>query len=177
MKTSRISILFLILFIFSFSSCSKEEDYQYMLPDQTLDIQHRDLANTLHSDLQPILNLDPRGEEGNYFHFEFLGQIHNIGEVASKGKIQLFMHKDSRLELDISSLDSGAWEYDASHRSFHIWTSDIEIASDAFLDFNVQASYDMKFNSSLANFTLTILTGSGGEINGMNNTAHVMLEF
>jgi len=105
-------------------------------------------------------------------------QIHEQTGFDTKGTITIILQKDQRLNIDwqasISqigpfSVDNADWNYDNSHPGFHFWTTDIVIEGNGSSTIGFEAVYDPENSSGVVNFTTTILLGSGGEDNGLNN--------
>jgi len=66
-------------------------------------------------------------------------------------------------------IENPQWTYDGTNSSFHFWTRDISIAANGSSTFGFEAVYDPQNSSGIVNYTVTILLGSGGEVNGDNN--------
>jgi len=105
-------------------------------------------------------------------------QINEQEGNDTDGPITIVIQKDARLSLNWQgnntqigpfNIDNALWTYDNTNTSFHIWTSTTSLAGNGSRNFGFEATYDPQSTSGVVNFTVTILTGSGGEVNGMNN--------
>jgi len=81
-----------------------------------------------------------------------------------------FTYEPTAIELGPIPVDNIAWTYDDSNPSFHIWTSTASINALSSSTFGFEPLYDPQNTYGTTPFSVTILTGSGGEVNGLNNT-------
>ena len=101
-----------------------------------------------------------------------------VSGATSDGTITLIIPKDAKLTLNFDdainnigpfSVDNQDWSYDASNSSFHIFNLDSNIVSNGISILGLNGVYDPQSASGIVPVTVTILGGSGSEINGLNN--------
>lgn len=138
------------------------------------------------SDLTSIMLLLPNTASG----VTDLLTTFTIQEVSGNptiGSITLVLPKDDRLSV---SFDQNAtmvggfpvnnidWIYDGGNPNFHIWTSNAIIPASMNSKIGIIATYDPQGSSGISTYSATILNGSGGETNGLNNVdAETILYF
>ncbi len=114
-----------------------------------------------------------------YSPITLIVEVVELNNADSDGLISVFLAKvdrfnftwDSSLEiLGPFTLQNNLWTYDDTNPSFHIWTASASIAQSSNSRFGLEGTYDPQSTSGNTNFTTTLLTGSGGEVNGLNNT-------
>jgi len=94
------------------------------------------------------------------------------------GLVTVVFPKDNRLTMNWNAtasmlgpfqVQNSVWDYDSSNASFHIWTTNSYVGPLSNLKLGFEASYDPQATTGMSNFLSTIITGSGGEVNGLNN--------
>jgi len=105
--------------------------------------------------------------------------VQELNNANTDGVVSVIFAKDDRFSLvwdnTLSvigpfSVDNNAWTYDNTNSSFHIFNSAAPIQQSSVLSLGFFATYDPQSTSGITNITSTILLGSGGEINGANNS-------
>jgi len=129
-------------------------------------------------DLAPSFTLLPtiaHGVTDMGFHI----QIQEVDGGCGSGTTTVIIPKDARLSFTYDSnltsmgpwsLDNSSWTYDGTNGSFHIWTTDESIDNNSSLSFGFNAQYDPQNTTGINSISVTILTGSGGETDGSNNS-------
>ena len=128
-------------------------------------------------DLSTVMTFLPTSVNGATL-MAWTNRIQELDDQSTSGTITVIMAKDERLSFTydptISSIGpfdviNSDWSYDDSNSSFHIWTSAESLDALGLTAFGFEAEYDPQNTSGQTTFTMTILSGSGGEINGLNN--------
>jgi len=130
------------------------------------------------ADLAVTLTFLPTNINGPTTIF-FTIQISEIENNCALGEISVIFTKDARLSFTYDqslinygpfALDNPKWEYDGtSFPSFHFFKSNVSIGPGQANKFGFEATYDPQQTSGEVSYTITILSGSGGEINFSNN--------
>ena len=98
--------------------------------------------------------------------------------VPTNGTITMVMPKDPRLSFSYDEnktsvgpfvLENAKWAYNAANASFHIWTTTDVIPASGSSTFGFEALYTPENSTGEVTYTVTIITGSGGENNFLNN--------
>jgi len=98
--------------------------------------------------------------------------------VPTNGTITMVMPKDPRLSFSYEAnktsvgpfvLENAKWAYNAANASFHIWTTTDVIPASGSSTFGFEALYTPENSTGEVTYTVTIITGSGGENNFLNN--------
>jgi len=105
-------------------------------------------------------------------------KIQELGNKTTSGIVTIVIPKDSRLSFTFDSdatmigqfaVDNSLWDYDESNTSFHIWTSSEPISKLGSSGFGFNAEYDPQGTSGIVSYSMTIISGSGGETDATNN--------
>jgi hypothetical protein len=130
------------------------------------------------ADLTPILQVLPSIAEGPTDMLWTI-RVQELADELTEGNITVVLPKDPRLgfawdptETNIAGIiavDNPDWVYDGSNGSFHIWTSDTRIAGMESSTIGFEAIYDPLNTNGQVPYTVTIIGGSGAEVNDQNN--------
>ena len=108
----------------------------------------------------------------------FKCSVNELNGFETDGLITVLLPKDNRFSfvwdpqqttLINSPINNSLWNYDSSNPAFHIWTSSAYMEPFEKLDFGFVGIYDPQSTTGQISYTVTILTGSGSEENGLNN--------
>ncbi len=128
-------------------------------------------------DLSAIMTFLPTTSNG-ITDMAWTVRVQELDNQQTNGTVTVIMGRDARLSFTYDpsltqigpfTIDNPSWTYDDSNSSFHIWTSNVSIDALDNSSFGFEASYDPQGTSGTTTYTMTILSGSGGELNGLNN--------
>ena len=129
------------------------------------------------SDITDIMTMLPTSVQG-LEPVWFTIKVQEIKNVPTDGIITVLLPKDARLTFSYDpgltmigpfTVNNAVWDYDGSNSSFHIWTSDDVIAAQASSSFGLEAQYDPQGTTGISPYTVSIISGSGGENDFLNN--------
>jgi len=129
------------------------------------------------SDITTSMTMIPSTANGTT-NVIFKFQIQELANFDTDGDITLVVPKDGRLTTNWDPnatmagpfpVDNASWDYDGSHPSFHIWTTNEIILSGGSTSFGFESTYDPQGTTGQVSYTGTIIQNSGGEGNGLNN--------
>ncbi len=110
--------------------------------------------------------------------FSAIFSVQELNGFSTTSEMTVVMTKDSRLTINWDpmgntigpfSINNLLWNYDSTNPSFHIWTSSATIDPLGKIDFGITGTYDPEFSSGVVPYSATLLSGSGGELNSINN--------
>jgi len=128
-------------------------------------------------DLSNVLTFLPTGTTG-VTDMAWSIRVQELEDFPTSGVVTIILAKDERLTFSYDpslttlgpfDLSNSDWVYDGSNSSFHIWTSNLSIEALGNSSFGFEATYDPQGTSGSSTYTVTIVSGSGGELNGANN--------
>ena len=111
-------------------------------------------------------------------------QIQELGNLATSDQISIVLPKDDRMAINWDPnattlgpfpINNAIWTYTGTNPNFHIWTTDNVIAAGGISIFGFESSFDPANTSGQVSYSGTILAGSGGEVNGINNIDSEMI--
>ncbi len=91
-----------------------------------------------------------------------------ISVILPRDPRMIFEYSESLTGIGPFVLNNEMWVYDDSDPSFHIWTSN-EILAGSISSFGFDASYNPEETTGISPYTISILSGSGGEVFSSNN--------
>ncbi len=136
------------------------------------------LHETGETDLSNTLTMIPTILGGESF-LSFVVDVQELNNTDTEGTITVIFAKDDRFSFDWDtaltqigplSVQNADWTYDDTNNAFHIFNTVLPVEQLSGTSFGILAMYDPQGTSGQTNFTTTILAGSGGEENGLNNT-------
>jgi len=136
-------------------------------------------------DITPVITFIPTNVNGVTDMF-FTIKVQELLFEDTDGLITLIFPVDSRLTFTYDqsltnfgpfSLDNPEWTYDGSNPSFHVWTSNTVIPGGSSSILGFEAVYDPQNTTGEVPFTVTIITGSGSEVNDANNIDAETLDY
>ena len=136
-------------------------------------------------DITPVITFLPTSVNGPT-EMVFTIKTQELLDVPTNGLITLILPKDDRLtftwEQSLTAigpfaLENQIWTYDGSNPSFHIWTTTEVIDALGSSTFGFNAVYDPENTTGEVPFTVTIVTGSGSEVNFDNNIDAETLDY
>jgi len=169
-----------LLFLLGFLLCNYNGTSQCKLVisyDQAGNRIFKGLESDNPADLTTSVTVLPTIATGittNYWQIK----IQEVAGECSSGEIMVVMPKDPRLTFTydptlttvaIFSVDNSNWTYDNSNQFFHIWRSNDSIEASSSSKFGMVAQYDPQATSGSVSYAITIVSGSGGEVNSSNN--------
>ena len=129
-------------------------------------------------DLTPVLSFLPSVASGAT-EMAWTIKVQESVDESSEGVITVVLAKDPRLGLiwdgtetnigGVFPVENSDWDYDGSNSSFHIWTTDKRITGLSSSALGFEALYDPGSTNGSVTYSVTILSGSGGELNLENN--------
>jgi|GEM_PF-1687237 len=138
------------------------------------------------ADLSTSLTFVPGIASGNTL-MAFHAKVFEVNDIPSSGQITAVIPKHPSLSItyddnatQIGSYDvqNSYWTLDNSNPQFHIFQTNESIPAGEFLSFGYLANFNPGSSSGQVSYTLTVLTGSGGETNFLNNIdAEVLIFF
>ena len=105
-------------------------------------------------------------------------RVQEVEGYDTEGAINVVLPKDFKLQITwdpngISigpyTVNNSVWTYDNSNPNFHIWNTNSVVTGSSSSSLGFEALYDPSNTFGLVNYTCTILSSSGGEINSTNN--------
>lgn len=128
-------------------------------------------------DLSSVITFLPTSADG-ITTMAWTARFQELDNQPTSGTITAILPKDGRLNFTYDpsltvigpfGLNNADWSYDGSNASFHIWTSNVSIDALGISSFGFEGVYDPQGTSGQTTFTITLLSGSGGELDGTNN--------
>jgi hypothetical protein len=129
------------------------------------------------TDITPVISFIP-GVVNGASPMAFQIRCQELLGVPTSGTITMVIPKDPRLTFTYDddktsvgpfSLENSKWAYNGGNASFHIWTTEDVIPASGSSTFGFEALYTPENSTGEVTYTVTIITGSGGENNFLNN--------
>jgi len=105
-------------------------------------------------------------------------KIQELKNVATNGTITVVLPKDPKYSfvwdetatsIGPTTVNNSIWSLDTSNDSFYIWTTEESILGNTSATLGFVVNYNPGSTTGVANYTASIVSGSGGENNSLNN--------